>query len=415
MFRAASRRWAEVARVVWTQPFRTFLIASSADDLGNWMFRTTTAWLVWDMTRSPALLGMITIAMLGPSALFGLFGGVLADRFDRATVIRVMHGFCGATLATMGVLHALGWLGVVDVFVILVVRGIAHALANSSRKAILFQLVAPADIGTAITLNSVLGNLAMFVAPPIAAAAIALVGPSLALILASFLVVIYVWAIPALGDEDDEKPPAGGYLADLTDGIVYCWKNPLLRVLFTLHLMGAALARPFMDFIPGIAEQIFSRGIDAVAYITSSIGIGAVIGGLWLAQRRPREGLPIVAIAGASIQCVAMITLVWIPILPIGLVLTTIIGAVMTTRAAAVQTITQLTVESSMRGRSMSVYVTTMHAGIVIGGLGTGLVAEAIGFRYALMIAACLSLAIIILIRSAVMTHAHAALRDKGR
>jgi MFS family permease len=395
--------WAEVIRVAFTPPYRNYMFANIGDDIGTWMFRTTIGWVVWSLSESPALLGLITIAMLGPNVVLGLFGGVLADHYDRRTVIRITHASSGALMILLAGLVAIDLINLTIVFTILILRGIVNALAQASSKAIVPRLVPAADLGTAVALNSVTFNIATFIGPPIAGFIIAAGGGATSMLIAGLLTLSYVWALLAIPPEPPAETAtrsAFGYMTDIVEGLRHCWNRALLRALFVLHFTFAALMRPFLDFIPGIADQIFGGGIVEIAWLTGSVGVGAVVGGLWLARNGERAMLARIALAAAIVLGFAIAATVWLPWLALGVAANFVVGFSSIARGAAIQTMTQLAAEERMRGRIMAVYSTIMNGGAVFGGLAMGLVAEFVGLRDAITVGVVAALVVWALMRS---------------
>lgn len=390
-----SDRWLNVATLATTPPFRDFLAGRMLAATGVWVFRVTTGWSVWSMTQSPAMLGVATFLLLAPQMILAPFSGVIADRRDRRFVLVVTHAVSGAMKMVVGG-FALGGLLTIELLLpLLVVVGSVGAFSQASAKTIVTAFVVDDDLATAVSLNSVVFNLAGFIGPAIAGAVIALAGAAWGFALSGLLALGFVASlrrIPALPPEDTSKMRP--MLVDLGEALRAAGNDPLLRPLLALHLASATLARPFLEFIPAIVGQGFRGGAGEVALLTSCVGVGSVVGGLWLAQRDNSAGmLPVVLGAMLSLG-VALIALAWTPLFPLALALAFVAGFGMIARAASIQSMVQLESPPGMRGRIVSFYGLILNGGSILGALAIGLVAELVGIRIALTLSVLCALAV---------------------
>ncbi len=393
-------RFAHVRSVVASRPLGDYLAGRFLAMVGAWMFRITIGWVVWDSTESPSLLGAATAALLAPQTILAPFAGVIADRRDRKRVLQLTNAANGIIKCVTGVLALSGLLSLEVLFGCIVLASAADALDQASAKTTVASLVADDDVTTAISINSVLFNLAGFVGPAVAGGVIALTAPWLAFVLSGTLSLLFVASlrrVPALPPEPTTTKT--GFLADIAAAARYVVAAPLIRWIFLLHVASATLARPFMDFIPGIVGSLFDGGAFEVAMMTSAVGLGAVGGGLWLAQRDNAGGvLPVVLGAFVSLSLV-LVACAWSPYFWLAVVLAAIAGFGMIVRAAGLQTLLQTEADKPMRGRVMAFYGMVLNGGAILGAMAIGFLGEHFGLSLALTTSVSAAMVVFLLVR----------------
>ncbi|MGL5136957.1 MAG: MFS transporter, partial [Beijerinckiaceae bacterium] len=256
------------------------------------------------------------------------------------------------------------------------------------------------DLAAAISLNSVLFNLAGFIGPALAGLIIHWMSPGVGLVVSGCLALIFVVTLRRVPAIPPSKRQRHGFVAELREGLSYAAKDPFIRLLMVLHAASATLARPFMDFIPSLATTMFSGGAGAVALLVSTVGAGSVAGGLWLAQRDNSRGvLPVVLGAFVSLS-LALVAFAWTTSLWLAVPLAFVAGFGMILRAAGLQTIMQTETPEELRGRVMSFYGMVLNGGAILGALLIGLVAEKLGLSLAMTLSVCGALAIWAVVRT---------------
>jgi MFS family permease len=396
----ALARLAHVRSVVSARPLGDYLAGRFLAMVGVWIFRVTIGWVVWDTTESPTLLGAATAALLAPQTLLAPFAGVIADRRDRKRVLQLTNAGNGTIKCLTGILALSGLLSLEVLFGCIVMASAAGALDQASAKTTVASLVAEGDVTTAISINSVLFNLAGFIGPAVAGAVIALTAPWLAFLLSGVLSLLFVVSlkrVPAL-------PPVPtttktGFLSDIASAARYVVDTPLIRWIFLLHVASATLARPFMDFIPGIVGTLFDGGAFEVAMMTSAVGLGAICGGLWLAQRDNSGGvLPVVLRAFVALSLV-LVACAWSPYLWLSVVLAATAGFGMIIRAAGLQTLLQTEAEKGMRGRVIAFYGMVLNGGAILGAMTIGFLGERFGLSIALTTSVSAAMVVFLVVR----------------
>jgi predicted MFS family arabinose efflux permease len=174
----------------------------------------------------------------------------------------------------------------------------------------------------------------------------------------------------------------------------YALAHPGIGPMLALHLAFTLCARPLIEMLPAYAGGVLHEGVDAVSLLTSAVGAGAIVSGLWLASRRSHIGLSRVVLRGMLWMGLAMVAFAYAPSLWVAAALALVIGGGMTVRAAGIQTLIQLAAADHLRGRVMSFYGLVLNGGVALGAALMGALAEAMGLRGAIAAMAIVSLAI---------------------
>jgi MFS family permease len=390
--------WRHVVAVVGSSPdLLRFLLGRLCATHGTWVFRLAVGWSVWEMTRSPLTVSLAVALQLGPQVLLSPLAGVWADRRDKRRLLTVTHLVSGLGKVVIAALALAGALPLSALLALIAAVAAVGAVSQAATKTIVGALVPERDLATAISLNSVIFNIATFVGPAIAGVVIAAAGVGWAFALAAALTLAFVTTLRGLSSaaaeiDASEATASSGFWHDVAAGLRLAWDDRALRWLLALHVASATLARPFLEFVPALVSTLFGGGAQQAAWVLSAVGLGSVTGGLWLAQRDPARGqLPVVLGAMLALGLV-LIGFAWAPHYGLALALAFAAGFGMLVRAAAIQTIIQQHTERGMRGRAVALYGLILHGGAMVGALLIGALAHPLGLRWALTLSVLLAL-----------------------
>ena len=392
--------WRRLVEVATTPPYSWYLLGQAADTIAVWMQRLALGWLVWELTQSAAWLGAVSFLKFAPTMVLGLIGGVLADRFSRGHIVIAAQAVTVAKAVLVALLLAVGGLNLPILVALILLVGIALGLSQASSKTVVNELVPRDRLGAAIALNSVVFNVAQLIGPAIAGLMLVFLG-----MIACFLVIAVLFAInlvvfmiilPKI--RNPARPSSEPMLRAITTALGFCMRHPAIAPLLVLHLAFTFAVRPILDMLPAFAGGVLNEGIDAVSLLTSTVGAGAIVSGLYLAGRRPGPGLLGIVLISMVVLGVAMLGFAMAPTLLIALPLAALIGGGMTVRAAGIQTLVQLSATEDLRGRVMSIFGLFLNSGAALGGIGVGLLADAIGLRQAIALSAVASLIVLAIV-----------------
>lgn len=390
---AASRR---VLRVAMTPPLRDYIVARVLEMTSKWMFRVTTPIVVWQMTHDERMLSVALASLLLPGLIMELVGGIFADRYDRQ---KIMIASCIGSLAcnlVIAVAAALDLLTVPILLGLTAIYGGITALSHAASKTIVTAYVRKEDLSTAVSLNTVVFNVAGFVGPALAAGLMYVLGIAAAYIACALLTLGFVILLVRIPAPLRDAPAHHiGFLAAMRDGLAHVLAVPLLCYLFVMHLGAIALARPFIEFVPAIVHHAFNGGIKETGLLLSSFGLGSIIGGLWLAGLDARSSrLAAVALGAMPFFAASLVGVILSPTLPLAALFSMAAGFGMITRGGAIQSMLQLETQPAYRGRVMALHGVSFEFGCIAGAFFIGYVARAYTIVIALSI--CVSLLIVL-------------------
>lgn len=360
--------------------FAVFTAGNSVSLVGLWVQRLAVGWLAWHLTQSGFWLGAVAFADLFPVILVGPFAGVFADRLNQQRIIIVCRVLTTGQAVALSSLVALDIATIEIVFALTLFGGTVTGIQQPARLAIVSSLVRPEQLGSAVAINSVVFNLARFVGPAIAGVLITSAGMFSAFALAALghgIAAATFWRIRiAL----PEPAPRRGMMTDLAEGARYAFSHAAIGPMLMLAIVGAVLARPVFELLPGFADAVFGRGAGGLAILTSAVGVGAIVAGLWLAQRTGVKGLTAVtlgsfAVAGALSAAFAVTGWFWL-----GAALMAAAGGAMVVNGTGTQTLIQTAVAGHMRGRVLGIWGIIFRSGPAIGAVVMGWLAEHWGF-----------------------------------
>ena len=374
--------WGFALRALKSRNYRLFFGGQSVSLIGTWMTRVATSWLVYRLTGSALLLGVVSFAGQVPMFFLGPFAGVWVDRWDRHRTLVVTQVLSMVQSFALAVLALTGWITIEEVVVLSIFQGVVNAFDMPARQAFAIQMVDDRkDLSNAIALNSSMVNATRLVGPALAGMVIAAVGEGwcflidgvsyIAVIISLLAMRIAVTAAPA-----PERKPLWGEVAE---GWGYVSGSVPIRSILLLLALVSLVAMPYTVLMPIFAKEILHGGPNLLGFLMAATGVGALVSAVTLAARRSVLGLgraiPIsAAIFGAALVAFAFSRTVW---LSIALLLFTGYGFMR--QIAASNTILQTIAEEGKRGRVMSFYAMAFQGLAPFGSLIAGAMASRFG------------------------------------
>ena len=364
--------------------FRIYISGNAISLIGTWTQRTAVGWLTWDLTQSGFWLGLIACADLLPAVFIGPLGGVLADRLDRLRIIMAAQTVALLQAVTLFALTAGGVIGVETLALLVLVHGVAMGFNQPSRLALMPSLVPRPALSTGIAINSVVFNLARFIGPAMAGLLIVSIGVAGAFAANALSFLIFLVALSRLRLPNTPRAPRGArgtsVLAEIRDGIGYALAHPGIGPMLFLLATVSLGVRPFIDLMPGFAAEVFRGGADILAMLSSTVGLGAIASGLWIARRGPGNLTRLVLI-NTLLTSLAIIGFVATDILWLALISVALAGMALVACTVSMQTLMQLSVDGTRRGRVLSLYGIILIGGPAVGALIMGSLSELLGLR----------------------------------
>jgi len=367
--------------------YRLFFAGQSLSLVGTWMTRLTVSWLVWRLSHSVAMLGMVGFAGQIPTFLFAAFAGVWVDVADRYRVLLMTQVFAMIQSFVLAALALSGTIQVWHILVLQLIQGTINAFDIPARQSFMVDIVDDRkDLPNAIALNASMVNGARLIGPSLAGLLIAWVGEGWCFFAdgVSYLAVI----ASLLAMRLTRRPHPGerkGVWQELADGFHYAAGfAPIRSILLLLALMSLA-GMPYTVLLPDIVTHTLHGGAHTLGFMMGAVGCGALVGAMYLVSRTSVLGLgrliPVAAaLFGASLVGFACSQQVW---LSLGLMFMAGIGFMV--HMAASNTIIQTIVREEMRGRVMAFYAMAFMGMAPFGSLLAGAVAARIGSAVTIM------------------------------
>jgi predicted MFS family arabinose efflux permease len=275
---------------------------------------------------------------------------------------------------------------------LMTIHGIVVAFNQPARLALVPSLVPRADLGAAVAINSVIFNLARFVGPIFAGLAILWSGVATAFAANTLSYVVFMVALARVRvDPDEAEPvPPRSFFAEIGDGIRYTVTHPVIGALFALLIAIGIGGRPLTELLPGLADEVFHAGAAGLSILASSVGAGAIIGGVWLGHRAHSSDMMAITLATTLGQALSAIAIIATDRLWFAVPAVVAYGFCVSVAGIASQTLVQLASDRNMRGRVMSLYGLIFRGGPSIGALGAGILSLQLGLRWPIAIGAAL-------------------------
>ncbi len=352
--------------------FRVFTAGNALSLIGVWLLRIVVAWLAWELTQSLFWVGAVASADLFPVLIIGPFAGVLADRWNRRRILIVCKVLAACQAVGLAVLVFAG-MTFEALFALSLFGGIVIGFQQPARLAITPSLVTKVYLARAVAINSVLFNLARPLGSALAGVLITTVGYAPAFIVVALSHVAIVLALLGLRVEQEPMGRHSGVLREIAEGVRYVAAHAAIGPVLFLAAVVSVAARPVFELLAGFADKVFGWGAGGYTILNSAVGIGAVLAGLWLAQRdQGIKGLTRVtwlSFIAIGVLCVAFGLTGWFWL---GVILMALAGAAMLINGTGTQTLIQASVAGHMRGRVLSIWGITFRGGPAIGALAMG-------------------------------------------
>jgi MFS family permease len=360
--------------------YRRYMAGQAVSLAGTWMQMAAQSWLVLSISHSATTLGVIVALQTLPVLLLGPYGGVVADRVDKRRMMLALQVAMGVQALALGLLTVTGAVRLWQIGALAALLGVNNAFENPARQAFMLEMVGARDLRNAVSLNSVLVNVARVIGPAAAGLLIASVGEGVCFLInaASFVAVV-----ASLASLDRAaifpSPPSGRGPGQLREGLRYVGSTPELAVPLAMMALVGALAYEFQVTLPVMAREGLHVGASGYGFMTAAMGAGAVVGGLLVAGRG-RTGLPTLVMAASAFGAVLALAGL-APTLTVELFALALCGGASISFMATGNSTLQLSAAPSMRGRVMSLWFVAFQGSTPVGGPIVGWVMAQAGAR----------------------------------
>lgn len=376
-----------------TRNYRLWASGQVVSLVGTWMQRVAQDWLVLTLTGGDAVaLGVVSALQFGPTLVFSMWGGVLADRYDKRRIILLTQSLMATCALVLGLLDVGGLVQLWHVYAVALALGCVSAVDAPVRQSFVVEMVGPEHLTNAVGLNSLTFNLARIVGPAVAGVLITVVGTGWV-----FLANVGTFAAVLAGllamrpAELVRSVPAPRTAGQLRAGLAYVRGRPDLRILLVTVFLVATFSLNFPITLAILARNTFGRGSGSYGLLLTLLAVGTLTGATLAARRtgRPRTrrllgGAAAFGVFELAAGLMPTYLLVGVVLIPAG-----IASLVFTTSAMST---VQLAVPADMRGRVMGIYMLCFLGGTPVGGPVLGWLANAYGGRAPIVVGGVIAL-----------------------
>ena len=360
--------------------YRRYIAGQSVSLIGTWMQMAAQSWLVLSITGSATTLGVIVALQTLPVLLLGPYGGVVADRVDKRRLMVILQIAMGVQALILGVLTVTGTVRLWQIGALAALLGLNNAFENPARQAFMLELVGGESLRNAVTLNSVLVNVARVIGPAVAGVLIATVGEGPCFLANAVSFAAVVASLVTLDRRAiHPSPPSGREPGQLREGLRYIRRTPELGVPLAMMALVGALAYEFQVTLPVMAREGLHVGATGFGFMTAAMGVGAVVGGPFVANKG-KTGLPTLVLAASAFGVVLTLACL-APSLPTELFALALAGGASISFMSTGNSTLQLAAEPRMRGRVMALWFVAFQGSTPIGGPIVGWVMAQAGAR----------------------------------
>ncbi len=372
--------------------YRRWFFGQMTSLFGTWMQNTAQGFLIFELTRSPAYLGLVGFASGAPTWLLTLYGGVVADRVPRRRLLIITQA-CMMVLAF--VLAALTFLHVVQPWHVLVLAsllGITNSFDGPARQSFVSEMVASEDLTNAIALNSTMFHAATIVGPATAGLTYAVFGPAVCFTLNGVSFIAVIAALLTMRFPPRTPRPGGvSAMEEFREGTQYIRSQPTIRVLISMIAVSSMFGLSLGTLIPAWSVNVLGGGAALNGLLFSARGTGALLGALFIASLGRRIMRGRLLMYGALVYPVLLFAFAFSRALPLSLLILAGAGVGMILVNNLSNALVQTSTPERLRGRVMGTYTWIFFGFMPLGALWSGMIAGSLGEPAAVMINAAIA------------------------
>jgi MFS family permease len=357
---------------------RLFFAGQTISLAGTWAQSVAQGWLIWRLTGSKELLGLVAFLSQVPVTFLGIYAGSLADRYPRRRLVLTTQINAVVQATLLAVVTLTGVVQPIHVMALALLLGLTNAFEVPARQALLAD-VAGEDLSNAIALNSSIVNAARAVGPAIAGWLVATFGEGIcfafnALSFGGTLYALWVMKVPT-----HVTSPMKGQRAHIVEGFRWAWRARYVRALLALLAVSSLLAIPYATLLPAVASEVLGGGAGLFGILQALAGVGAFLGAVSLLRRNGLGGLGRRVGVGATGLGLGVVLIGLSRSTPLSLFALLLTGAGMISQMAGTMTLLQGLAEPSMRGRLIGLFSTLFLGVAPFGALAYGAIAHRVG------------------------------------
>lgn len=368
--------------------FRLFFTGQSISLIGTWIQTIAMSWLVYRMTDSPFLLGLVGFLSQIPAFIMSPLAGVVADRFDRRRILMITQTLFMIQAFLLAVLTLSGAITIVHIIILAVIFGCVTSFDIPARQSFIMEMVEKKEhLGNAISLNSLMFNSARLIGPSIAGVIIAKLGEGLCFFINGLTFITVIVSLAAM--RIDPQKRTGEYshpVEGLKEGFFYTFGFAPIRIILSILGVVSLVGMSYTVLMPVFAKDILGGGPSTLGFLMASGGVGALVANLYLASRKTVVGLGRLIPVSGVIFSIGLMLFSASRSLFLSMLLLVFVGFGFMTGAAACNIILQTITDDDKRGRVMSFYTMAFIGMAPIGSIAAGSLASKVGTPNTLII-----------------------------
>ncbi len=369
-----------ILRALGYKNYRLYFMGQGVSLVGTWMQQVAMSWLIYRLTHSAMLLGVVAFVSQIPHLFIAPFAGVLVDRLNRHRILIVTQILSTLQATILAVLVLTNKIAIWHILPLGLFLGIVNAVDAPTRQSFVVHMVDKKDLGNAIALNSAMFNGARLIGPTLAGIMIAAFGEGLCFLLNAISFLAVIWALllmdmPVFNPEKNNSH----IIMDLKEGLNYIFGSPTIRAILIQVSSMSLIGMSYIVLMPIFARDILRGGPQTLGLLMAGVGVGALFGALFLASRKETRGLlKMIAIASVIFSS-ALILFSFSRLFPLSLGIIIFLGFGMMAQMVSCNTVIQTIVDDDKRGRVMSFYTMSFMGISPFGSLIMGSMASRLG------------------------------------
>jgi MFS family permease len=378
--------------------YTLFFYGQSLSQIGTWMQRTAVSWVVYSLTHSAFMLGLTVFSQQFPSFVFSLAGGIMADRHDRLRILLITQTASMIQAILLAILILTGHYVIWEILALSALLGVINAFDVPARQPMVHEMVEhKEDITNALSLNSAMVNIARLVGPALSGIVLQTFGAGICFSLnaLSFIAVLsslLLMKLPPFIPPTHKKR----VFTELSEGFTYLRHTPAIGTIVLLVVCMSFLVWPYDTVMPVFAKVVFRGNAATYGYLTSFVGLGAILGSLFLASAKKEANLKLLLLIGIVTSAIGLVSFSLAGYFPFAMVCAVVLGFGSLMPMTVCITIIQMESASNMRGRVMSYVAMAFFGMLPLGSLLVGTVSQKIGAPIALLCQGIIALLIAI-------------------
>lgn len=368
--------------------YRLFFSGQLISLVGTWLQIVALGWLVLELTNSAFWVGTISALSLLPVLIFGIFGGVIVDRYNKKMLLYITQTLSMILALILGFLTVFNLINLWEIGILAFLLGTVTALDHPARQTFVVEMVGKEDLASAIALNSTTFNASRVIGPGVAGILIKLIGTGGTFILngLSFIAVIIALYFIKVSKESPKAHPHP--MAAIKEGLRYSFTHPVIKMLLIFSAVTSIFGWSYSTILPVIVQNIYHKDAAALGYLYSATGAGALLSAFIVSAYSKKINPLVFILGGNTAFAVSLVLFSLTKSFLLALPILFVSGAGLIMQFSMINTTIQHMVSDNIRGRVLSIYTLMLFGMAPFGSFQIGIVADRFGSPFAIQLGA---------------------------